>query len=339
MHEKVIHLKHESYSISIIRIISMIMIFLCHIVQEHSNSIIIQTAQIFNVGVFVFLFISGFLYGNRDTKNPIVWYKKRAIRILIPLYTFFLILFIIDIATDTLTFNAKYIFIYLFNLQGLLGSIKGSAHLWFLTAIMFCYIITPILNKYKNKFTSKNSLLILIITLINIQIISTYFINGKLGLYLVYVYTYMLGYFISYLWKRTITINQSIIFTIATFGALILRFASKFIFDGTILYDNVIVLYEQAIFGSWIFFIIYLLINLVHKNKDVLTIGKLGKHLDNISFYFYITHYMFIVGPISLITLTRSFILNSIIILLISYIFAFLLMKLCNKVQSLLNIN
>ena len=46
------------YSIALVRIVSCIMIFLCHYVQILGNPIIAQTAQFFNVGVFVFFMIS-----------------------------------------------------------------------------------------------------------------------------------------------------------------------------------------------------------------------------------------------------------------------------------------
>ena len=39
----------ESYIISIVRVIAMILVLLCHLVQESSNLLVTQTAQIFNV--------------------------------------------------------------------------------------------------------------------------------------------------------------------------------------------------------------------------------------------------------------------------------------------------
>ena len=39
---------------------------------------------------------------------------------------------------------------YIFNLQGFEIYVHGAEHLWYLTIIMICYLITPLLNKYKN---------------------------------------------------------------------------------------------------------------------------------------------------------------------------------------------
>ena len=58
------------YSIALVRIVSCIMIFLCHYVQILGNPIIAQTAQFFNVGVFVFFMISGYLLGLHFLRRP-----------------------------------------------------------------------------------------------------------------------------------------------------------------------------------------------------------------------------------------------------------------------------
>lgn len=58
-------MKSKDVSIQMIRILSMASIILCHLVQELNNSTIAKTGQIFNVGVYIFLFLSGWLYGQK----------------------------------------------------------------------------------------------------------------------------------------------------------------------------------------------------------------------------------------------------------------------------------
>ena len=53
-------------SINFLRIFAMILILLCHIVQEYDNLYIQMTAQILNIGVPIFIIISGYLYGNKE---------------------------------------------------------------------------------------------------------------------------------------------------------------------------------------------------------------------------------------------------------------------------------
>lgn len=55
--------------ISYLRVFAMILILACHIVQEHNNSYINMTAQFLNVGVPIFIIISGYLYGQKEIKE------------------------------------------------------------------------------------------------------------------------------------------------------------------------------------------------------------------------------------------------------------------------------
>lgn len=48
----------KDVSIQIVRICAMFSILACHLVQELNNSKIAQLAQFFNVGVYIFLFLS-----------------------------------------------------------------------------------------------------------------------------------------------------------------------------------------------------------------------------------------------------------------------------------------
>ena len=70
----------RNYKISIIRILSMISIVLCHIFQAQKMTF----AFWLNVGVQVFLFMSGFLYGKKNIENTWSWIKRQFSKILIP---------------------------------------------------------------------------------------------------------------------------------------------------------------------------------------------------------------------------------------------------------------
>lgn len=322
----------ESYSISVIRVLAMILILICHIVQRYPNTFINETAQIFNVGVFIFLFISGFLYGGKNISNIKQWYLKRAIRILVPLYVFSIFLWLIDIIFFNISIPFKYFIVYLLNLQGVLGSIEGGYHLWFLTALMFCYLITPLLNKYKEKFRNKNKLRVFLTTVLFLNIIVTIFISRKIGIYLGYIYTYIYAYYFSFTWKRNITKKVLVLLSLITFAVLGIRLVYRTYFYSTIIYDGVIVIYEQFIFGIWIFILSYALINKVNYKNSIFknTILK----LDSISFYIYITHYIFVMRPLSLMNITNNFFINIVISLLATYASAKGLEKICNCIYK-----
>lgn len=326
--------KLESISISFIRVFSMILIFLCHVVQESGSNLLKNTAQIFNVGVFVFLFISGYLYGQKDIVDTKQWYLKRAKRILLPLYTFMIIMFIMRIVFFNSGIEIKEYLIYLFNLQGFLGGVQGTQHLWFLSILMVCYIITPILNKFKMYIKKNSEAIIIVIVIIVCQLIMTYCASKFVGLQISYVLTYILGYLISLLWNRNIKFSKVIILDVITLISLVIRIISRSIFDNSILYDYVIVLYEQMIFGIAIFINIYYIFKQVNERVKIKE-NKIIKHIDKVSFYFYIVHYMYLIGPVRVMESTNSFLVNSIIAIFISYLSALILMKICDYISNL----
>lgn len=148
-------------SINFLRIFAMILILLCHIVQEYDNLYIQMTAQILNIGVPIFIIISGYLYGNKEINEKYtLWLIKRAKRILIPLYVFMFYLLIVNLIQHNNIQITNWL-AYMLNIQGLQLYVHGAEHLWYLTIIMVCYLITPILNKYRKYIVSKNIAIII----------------------------------------------------------------------------------------------------------------------------------------------------------------------------------
>ena len=318
---------NKNISISILRIFSMLLIFICHIVQEHSNPYVNITAQFFNVGVPIFIIISGYLYGSYNfTISSKNWYAKRFKRIFIPLYSFLFFLFIIYIILGIKIEVFNWI-IYILNLQAIQIYIGGAEHLWFLTIIMFCYLITPFLNKFRTKFPTLNYL-VFFTSLICIQILATYYINKQFGIYLIYINLYISSYLFGMLQKITLNKRSFITSTILSIFIILLRLLGKFTLDSTIFYDVIFVGYTQSVLALWIFYVfLYLFKNL--SDSQLITF------LDPISFEFYLTHYMFIKFPLSVMNTTSSFLLNSLIALVFTLLSAILLNKINNLILKL----
>ncbi len=137
---------NRDYSISCVRFIAMCLIFICHIMQRNSISSVILGVQIewafwFNVGVQMFLFISGYLYGTRSKIDTISFYKKAFPKILIDYYVFIVIMLVIIGISPLLDIGIK----GTLKLLTFSGTVPGFGHLWFIPTILFCYLITPIL--------------------------------------------------------------------------------------------------------------------------------------------------------------------------------------------------
>lgn len=52
-----------------LRMAGMLSILLCHYVQQSQNAILNMSAQFFNIGVELFIILSGFLFGIRGGAN------------------------------------------------------------------------------------------------------------------------------------------------------------------------------------------------------------------------------------------------------------------------------
>ena len=147
----------KDYSISCVRFIAMIFIVVCHMMQKDNFATNIGGASIewafwFNIGVQMFLFISGYLYGKKKSIDIVRFYKKCFSKILIDYYIFILIILIITFFLPLLEIDSD-------GVVGLLtfsGTINGLGHLWFVPTILFCYLLTPIFFSIINAFDKKS---------------------------------------------------------------------------------------------------------------------------------------------------------------------------------------
>lgn len=135
----------KNNTISVCRVCAMLLIILCHYSTWIGQG---WMASIFNVGVQMFLFISGYLYSDRMIRKGFLW--KRYKKLCIPMLLWVSILGIV-------TGNMLRIIQYIFNLQGIgtfydrwyIKFIDGTGHLWFLTAIMANYILLIAYSKIR----------------------------------------------------------------------------------------------------------------------------------------------------------------------------------------------
>lgn len=142
---------NRDYSISGVRLISMCFIVVCHLMQRDcfASDVFgghIEWAFWFNVGVQMFLFISGFLYGKKDRIAAIVFYKKSFPKLLIDYYIFIIPMLLLMIWSPLMSID-KY---DIWSLLTLSGTVPGLEHLWFVPTILFCYLLVPVFSEIIN---------------------------------------------------------------------------------------------------------------------------------------------------------------------------------------------
>lgn len=91
---------NRDYSVSSARFIAMCFIIICHMMQRDDFASDINGAHIswafwFNVGVQMFLFLSGYLYSGKDNIDTVPFYKKNFPKLLTDYYVFIVIMLVV----------------------------------------------------------------------------------------------------------------------------------------------------------------------------------------------------------------------------------------------------
>lgn len=283
-----------------------------------------ELAWWFNVGVSMFLCISGFLYGQADTKDITQFYKKRFTKILVPYYLVIIPIGLLEIVYYRGSVDYKPLFGSLI----CYSQIKGGEHLWFVSCILFCYAITPILNSYRDKcVNSRKRWLLFLLLGCTVAIIYLVFFNKYFDA--ANVTCYIIGYLIGVNKRKGLGLEKII---------LILSFVFALVGNGFQIYNDYITgykymakqstIYKQIygvnheMFGILLFMTLYLLFKRCrfhNYSKRILDIS------DKYSYETYLVHQFLILGPFSLMARIQVFPLNIIVILIGIAIFSFAL--------------
>lgn len=329
--ETFINMSNRNISLQLIRVVAMLMIALDHILSRLAFPMQAMIVQIANSGVFIFLLLSGFLYGSKEIQDWKCWLRKRICRICIPLWIFMIIDFVVEAILWNF-FDIKYVFIYAFNLQGILGVNIGGTNLWFLTLIMFCYLLTPIFQWLKQQKYSKKFWFIVGISTMAVQVILAYgtdagMIAGHtLSWCILAVGMYIIGYFAGdkLLFDgidkiRIVFMTTSVVIT----SCVVL--ICKFKFDGYIIYDRIITYYGMIVIDLWICTVVYKLGTYIKSR----VLNKCVTHLDMISYEFYIVHGLIIAAITAHVLIKYGSVLYVICTMMLSYLAAVILQELC----------
>lgn len=304
----------ESIAIKYIRVGAMLSIVVCHILQAYANC----WAAVFNIGVQVFLALSGYLYGKKIISNWKQWSVGRVKRVYVPMFVFLVAVLPFYLIFHREVFSWKPYALNYLNLQGIAfatggGMVSGVRHLWFITAIMFAYIATPILQRLS---CYADWLLPILLLCVGVM----YFVApGPLVFMASWVFLYAIGY---------LYVN--------------LKKARKIYNIGFVLLEILLIVFITTRFGmvetyfnplnrafhdmSGVFVVIIGIILLSRLNLK--GVPKIVDLFDKYSFQVFLVHYFFVIGPFSLAQLTSYIFVNVLTIVAVTAIATFLLVKL-----------
>ena len=292
------NLSKRNDTVGIARVVSMFMIIGCHLFNWLGiNSL----AMILNVGVYIFLIISGILYSTKKITQPWSFIKKRWSKLCIPMYLLVLFLLIYNIVV--LENGAiRSIPIYLMNIQGLgfiingldLPQMNGLGHLWFLTAIMLCYLFLLIVKRIEDHIPFKTTFAVAVSVVVFciLEVVLAYTINVQLH----YFIAFFIGYIFGKIEKR-ISLCNYLWLSGAMLCAMATRLLMRSLFDGTVTYNSIVVPFTHIVLAVWIYMTIQYVCQTIPGFMKSVAQSNVMNWLDGLSLYVYMTHYMFLVGP------------------------------------------
>ena len=315
----------KDYSISLVRLLATIFIVTCHFMQYYNFVL----AWWFNVGVQIFLCMSGFLYAKKKIEEPIRFYKKQLLKILIEYYIVVVTVIVIQliIVPQEIT-TTKIIYALL-----TYGTLSGGEHLWYIPYILLCYMLTPLIALLMQSFYAdkKNTRFIVgsVLTLCSVFILfSTFFTRFNSA----WINCYIIGYILGFCEKENRGLFKKLFLLISAVCILmnaiqiycdyVLKIAPtgrlKFAYT---LYCN----YAHVALGCFIFLSIHISFSKFFKNKKSILAEKVFGVSDTLSYNVYLIHQFFILGPLSLMNLTKFQWLNCVLIIFLISILAVLL--------------
>ncbi len=289
----------QDYSISFVRFFAMVFIVACHMMQrDHVVSIVngytIEWAYWFNVGVQMFLFISGYLYGRKEKVETADHYKRGFTKILIEYYLFVAIVSLVNYIFPRLNIDQT----MYWNFFILKSNVPGLGHLWFVPTILFCYLLIPVFLPVIDAFNRNSDSTFLIRCLLLAVVVHIVIRNFFQSFSAAYVNCFLFGIVYSYLERRgqrSKTIVQ-FVFIVLCIGILLLRIKNEYMpheeLTGFLGRNySIIKQYGHVFLGITLFIILrlaYTKVFIKHEKHSILDWS------DRYSYDVYLTHHIFV---------------------------------------------
>lgn len=311
-------MKQYDYSISLIRCVSMCCIVSCHIMQYLGS----ELAWWLNVGVQIFLCLSGYLYGDKRIDG--IRFLKRSFRKILVGYYIVLIpcglIALLWLKTIDLTRFCRALFMS--------TTISGGEHLWFVPVILCCYLFTSILSEsYENVRTVKKWAKYTLGWLVLTYIVFKYFFYFFSP---VWMSCYLAGFALKrleMLQGRQIYLTEALPLLVLTAMMNGVRIISSYYAELPIPDFERFCSYSHALLGISLFVVF---------RKCFRNVGAwpILKFSDKYSYEIYLVHQFVILGPMSLMRITSRKYFNIAVILAIILILAVILKTLTLWVNS-----
>lgn len=272
------------------------MIFLCHACNESGSVVGGMLGQIFNVGVPIFFILSGYLHGQKETpKNKLKWYGRKLYRLLLPLYIFIAALAVSYLAGG-LPIDLSLWWQTIIPICGLTQKyIPGCGQLWFLTHLLICYLLTPLLQAHARP--GKRGIVLMAVVWFAACVLLAYTVPEIWCTLLNSLLSYAVGFYVlPHLLLRKY--HYGLLLS-AAFLSCCFRLAFRCFFDGTPFYNSVATELCALILALSIIVFLFQtgeLFEATASSSVKSFVASLGKR----TYEFYLVHYIFLTGPLKI---------------------------------------
>lgn len=319
--------------------VALIMIITSNFMQYYNNLFFL----ILNIGFQLLFIIIGFLCGNKKIENFKEWFKLKFKKIGIPFYIYILLSFIIILIFSGDFLILKDLWKYLLLIQGFFGPNILLGHLWFITFIIICYLIVPLLQKFDfsndKPFVFYLKLAGILLFLLVIENLTLFYKFTSNMFCFISAYYFARRYFYNKLEIRK-SFNILKYLNVLLFPIILTAFAllQTIDFDGSNFYFLLTIGKQILPFllAVSLFLMLSLFFDFLYNKKREPFINKLLKFSNTYAYYIYLTHSLFIIGAVSLMTLTSYNFLNVVFILTATMIYSLVLKFLTNKINTYL---
>ena len=309
------------HHITWLRTLSTLSILCCHLVPHSSSALLNMSAQFWNIGVQIFFIISAMLAAAVDFEKDVFrWYKKRLKRIYTAWIPFVLVLFCVHATIGKNLLDLDWIWLAL-GLQGTIVGVQGAEQTWFISALLLCYLITPIASKCRKAWIRGLWFVIpAVVACFDISPLST--ISSCACFYILALTSETI--------RKPLEKRKLLLAILAVCGLFAVRVIVRAFADGTILYDGIVAGYTHWLAA-------YLLVRLGTTVFSERKPWKCVQTINDLSFEIYLYHYMLIVGPISLMGLTPFWLTDCVLVAIVTLCAAWVAKRFAEKLSVRLN--
>lgn len=303
-------------SIDIIRICGAAMIFLCHACNESGSLVGGMLGQLFNIGVPIFFILSGYLHGQKEApKIKLRWYGRKLHRLLLPLYIFIATLAIVYLVAG-LSIDLAIWGQTIIPICGLTQKyIPGCGQLWFLTHLLLCYLLTPLLQERVR--LEKSGIALMAVIWLAACVLLAYTVPPIWCTLLNSLLSYAVGFYVlPHLLRRK---HHYGLLLGTAFLSCCCRLAFRRFFDGTPFYNSVATELCSLILALSIIVFLFQIGKLFEATANF-SVKSCAAALGKRTYEFYLVHYIFLTGPLKMqnfqstfLNMTVAFFLSSVL--------------------------